>query len=260
MTTKRERAFAFGLHYAVMNLGGAAGETLIDIIRTHTWMMPWGQEYSGLRFCLLLTWFAAVYAWLFAMKMQEPSSELPSCVEHNGCEPLAPSEIVLVMEDDHQNLPRAVFLTAAVTFVSLQWKCMDTLLPKFADRMFGASCLWGTICSINRWICVVCPPIISAVDHGKQIDDFWLILLGLWIMALSPLTIWASVSKSTTVMWVTLVSGGEMLWLPRFRKLIASLAPDGKETAFLAVAGIPNVVSQYPAGVISGWLQNTYCP
>jgi len=155
---------------------------------------------------------------------------------------------------------RAVFMTAAVMFVSLQWKYMDTLLPKFADRTFGASCPWGTIYSINSWMCVICPPLIAALAPGDQVDDFWLILPGLWIMALSPLSIWASVSTPATAAWVVLLSCGEVMWSPRSQSFIASLAPDGKEGVFLALAGLPTFLSQYPVGLISGWLLDTYCP
>eukprot|EP00419_Tripos_fusus_P006160 CAMPEP_0172673448 /NCGR_PEP_ID=MMETSP1074-20121228/12151_1 /TAXON_ID=2916 /ORGANISM="Ceratium fusus, Strain PA161109" /LENGTH=530 /DNA_ID=CAMNT_0013490749 /DNA_START=50 /DNA_END=1642 /DNA_ORIENTATION=+ len=343
LTKRRVRAFAFGLQYAFMNLGGAFGENLIDCVRLHTWMMPWGQEYSGLRFCLFLTWFAAVIGWLFAMQLRDPPVKLPPhwspVLESNTfnqqasagyvallypspastasgpsspgqcCSPASspsshePCEIVIHTEDARaapqapprndilqqmadvdvecdtpirvrvwdplraarvyvadDAFQRAVFMTAAVMFVSLQWKYMDTLLPKFADRTFGASCPWATIYSINSWMCVICPPLISALTPGDQVDDFWLILPGLWIMALSPLTIWASVSQPATALWVVLLSCGEVMWSPRSQSFIASLAPEGREGVFLALAGLPTFLSQYPVGLISGWLLDNYCP
>lgn len=155
---------------------------------------------------------------------------------------------------------RAVFMTAAVMFVSFQWKYMDTLLPKFADRTFGAECPWGGIYSINNWMCVICPPVISAMAPADRVDDFQLIVPGLWIMALSPICIWASVSELATAAWVFLLSCGEVLWSPRSQSFIASLAPDGREGAFLALANAPNFLSQYPVGFMSGWLLDTYCP
>lgn len=341
LTRRRVRGFAFGLQYAFMNLGGAVGENLIDCVRLHTWMMPWGQEYSGLRFCLFLTWLAAIIGWLFAMQLRDvpakiphhwspvlesnafnqeasagyvallypspsptasgPSSPDESCLSasapssHQSCEivlhtedtssaPQAPPRNDATQQMAHVDVEcdtpirgwdplqvvrayvadaafqRAVFMTAAVMFVSLQWKYMDTLLPKFADRTFGASCPWGTIYSINSWMCVLCPPLISALASGDQVDDFWLILPGLWIMALSPLSIWASVSQPATAVWVVLLSCGEVMWSPRSQSFIASLAPEGKEGVFLALAGFPTFLSQYPVGLISGWLLDTYCP
>lgn len=335
LTRRRERGFAFGLQYAFMNLGGALGENLIDCVRMHTWMMPWGQEYSGLRFCLFLTWLAAVVGWLIAMLLRDPAVELPPywspvlesnafnqeasagyvallhpsptstasgpsspgrwCSSASSASSHQPSEIVVRVEGAAPRAPitqqmvdvdvecttpargwdplravrayvaddafrRAVFMTAAVMFVSLQWKYMDTLLPKFADRAFGPSCPWGTIYSINNWMCVICPPLISALAPGDQVDDFWLILPGLWIMALSPLSIWASVSQPATAAWVFLLSCGEVMWSPRSQSFIASLAPDGREGVFLALAGLPAFLSQYPVGLISGWLLDTYCP
>merc|ERR1740121_2543282 len=50
------------------------------------------------------------------------------------------------------------------------------------------------------------------------------------------------------------------MWSPRSQSFIASLAPEGKEGVFLALAGLPTFLSQYPVGLISGWLLDTYCP
>lgn len=159
-----------------------------------------------------------------------------------------------------QAFQRAVVLTTAVLFVSLQWRYMDTLLPKFAERVFGASCPWASIYSINGWMCVFCPPMVSAIFPGDRVDDFSVILPGLWIMALSPLCICFSVSQVATAGWIFFLSVGEVLWSPRSQSFIASLAPRGQEGAFFALAGMPTFISQYPTGILSGWLLNAYCP
>ncbi|CAK0849114.1 unnamed protein product [Prorocentrum cordatum] len=46
VTLRRVRGFAFGLQYAFMNLGGAVGENLIDLVRLQTWLMPWGEAVA----------------------------------------------------------------------------------------------------------------------------------------------------------------------------------------------------------------------
>mmetsp|Transcript_49767 Transcript_49767/g.90110 ORF Transcript_49767/g.90110 Transcript_49767/m.90110 type:complete len:168 (-) Transcript_49767:99-602(-) len=110
------------------------------------------------------------------------------------------------------------------------------------------------------WMCVFCPPLVAMLAPGDRVDDFCLILPGLWIMALSPLSIYASVSERGTAMWVVLLSCGEVLWSPRSQSFIASLARKGREGAFLALANVPTFLSKYPVGLISGWLLNSFCP
>jgi len=330
LTRRRVRAFAFAAQYAFMNLGGAFGLNLLDVLRQHSYTMPWGEEFSGLRFTLLTTWFAALVCWLLACRLSRvpvtqvaahwspgfeanafnqassagyvallhpspdaspcqsprspPASLIDTCadfelhmeatqVEHRKIagpeekvkEPQALSTVSSSLRDALELLhddafQRATALTTAVLFVSLQWKYMDTLLPKFVERTFNAQCPWASIYSINSWMCVFCPPLISAFMTTDRIDDLTIILLGLWIMALSPVAIALHLSEASTAAWIFLLSVGEVIWSPRSQSFIASLAPEGREGAFLAMAGLPTFISQYPVGIISGWLLDTYCP
>jgi hypothetical protein len=59
---------------------------------------------------------------------------------------------------------------------------------------------------------------------------------------------------------VVLLSLGEAIWSPRTYDYTYSIAPNGQEASFAALAAAPLFAAKIPVGLLSGYLLNTYCP
>jgi hypothetical protein len=61
-------------------------------------------------------------------------------------------------------------------------------------------------------------------------------------------------------MFVIVLSLGESIWSPRVYDYTMSVAPDGREASFTALATAPLFAAKIPVGLLSGYLLETYVP
>lgn len=105
-----------------------------------------------------------------------------------------------------------------------------------------------------------------------------MMLPGLWLMALSPLSLVLSPGVASAACWVTLMSVGEVctarplpataipttplpgdtppppqvIWSPRQSAWVASLAPEGREGIFLALLSLKGLITTIPSNAFNG--------
>jgi hypothetical protein len=133
-----------------------------------------------------------------------------------------------------RNSWRVIVFSFATVLVSLQWTASDISLPPFLERRFGEEIPIYTIQNIHMFGCMILPPVVGAWTSG--IDDFDIILPGLWIMALSPVMLVLSPTVFGASCWQVALTIGQVLWSPRQDSWVASLAPCGMEGLFFAVS------------------------
>jgi len=153
---------------------------------------------------------------------------------------------------------RALWLSISLLFVSKQWGDMDQLLPPFLERNYGEDVPIFVIHSINMWIGMFGPSIAAALT--MHMEAFEIMLPGMWIMALSPLWLAFDPSVEAVVCWITFLSVGEVLWSPRLSAWIASVAPEGREGAFLALLSMKNLITTIPSTALNGWMNDVFNP
>jgi len=85
-------------------------------------------------------------------------------------------------------------------------------------------------------------------------------LPGLWLMALSPLSLVLSPGVASAACWVTLMSVGEVIWSPRQSAWVASLAPEGREGIFLALLSLKSLITTIPSNAFNGLLNAAFNP
>ncbi|KAL4420864.1 hypothetical protein ABPG77_002823 [Micractinium sp. CCAP 211/92] len=135
---------------------------------------------------------------------------------------------------------------------------LDATLPKYQLRAFGCNTPIGLIYSINPAMIVLLVPIVGAMT--TDLPHFDMIHYGGWISALSPFLIVAFNTEWSTAAFVALLSLGEAIWSPRWYDYSMSVAPDGREGIFTALASAPLFAAMLPTGMISGALLQAYCP
>jgi len=153
---------------------------------------------------------------------------------------------------------RALWLSICLILLSKQWGDMDQLLPAFLERHFGVNSPIFTIHSINMWVCMVGPSVAASLT--AHLDDFRVMLPGMWLMAFSPVWLAYDPGIPASITWVFLLSVGEVIWSPRQSAWVANLAPDGREGVFLALLSLKTLVTALPSTMLNGWLNMHFQP
>lgn len=279
LTVKEERPMAFSLNYALHNAGGGIADVVIDIFRTWQVKDPvgfvevFGSLATPTRACLVLTEAALFLSFFFACLLPSSlSTQLSCCKEHvpfeddeNGLAQ-SPKQGVSVRSVLRENMSilhhRGLWMVAACSTclvgVKAQWHHMNATMPKYLVRELGEDAPWGTVNSINYWMCAMLPPVVTLVMAKWR--NFPAIFLGSVVMSLSPAFMIFEVSIRATCAWLATMSLGEVIWSPRFNTFSADLSPDGKEGIFMVIAFTPQFLAGLPTGWISGVLLETYCP
>mmetsp|Transcript_2780 Transcript_2780/g.3851 ORF Transcript_2780/g.3851 Transcript_2780/m.3851 type:complete len:468 (+) Transcript_2780:425-1828(+) len=135
---------------------------------------------------------------------------------------------------------------------------LDATLPTFLIRCFGPQYPRGTIYSINPFMIIWLTPIVSALTSTWP--HFSMIKYGSYVSAASPFFLACSTSTWAVVLFVVLLSLGEAIWSPRLYDYTMSVAPEGKEATFSALASAPLFAAKVPVGLLSGYLISKYLP
>ena len=136
---------------------------------------------------------------------------------------------------------------------------MNNLYPLYMARAF-----WpvdphaATIMSIDPLTVVVL--FVPLATMFRWTDPYKMMVLGSAISALGLLFMLAGAHIWAVVLFVVMITMGEIIYLPAGQAYGASLAPVGREGLFLSITGIPSLANDLFVGIVSGYLLETYCP
>ncbi|KAL7533895.1 hypothetical protein ACHAXR_005511 [Thalassiosira sp. AJA248-18] len=105
-----------------------------------------------------------------------------------------------------------VFSVVSVPVV-LQWTASEISLPPFLERRFGEAIPIYTIQSIHMVGCLIFPPFAQALTSA--LEDFQVVMPGLWIMAISPIFVAMLPNVLGACIWQIVMTVGQVLWSPR---------------------------------------------
>jgi len=149
--------------------------------------------------------------------------------------------------------------STCTTFCCMQWQFSETLLPKYLTRIHGTGVPWGSISSLNMWGCVFGPPLAAAIF--SDMEDFDVIIPGIVLFSLSPLCMVTCESDLIgSVLWMILMTLGEVIWSPRFQAYAASLCPKNQQAMFLTLVAMPRILFSWFGTLMGGILLNRFIP
>ncbi|CAK9052120.1 unnamed protein product [Durusdinium trenchii] len=262
-----------------LDLSGGIADVVIDLFRTwqlkdpHSFVDVFGSLATPTRACLVLTEAALLLSFFLACSLPSSlSTQLSCCKQHVPFEddesglaqsPTRGASLRSTIRDNMSILhDRGLWMVAAYSTclvgVKAQWHHMNATMPKYLVRELGEDAPWGTVNSINYWICALLPPVVTLATAKWR--NFPAIFLGSVVMSLSPAFMIFEVSIRATCAWLATMSVGEVIWSPRFNTYSADLSPDGKEGIFMVIAFTPQFLAGLPTGWLSGVLLETYCP
>lgn len=259
-TTSRNRGFAFGVFYAVMNVAALLSGLIIDLmeIKLNSGVTIDGTYYSPRRMILfsgmVLSFLGVLTALLFReIKVGEDDEEVQAMIVN----PVTPWQIAAELSQMPQ-FWRFLGITVICINLKMIFRYMDAVLPTYLVREFGPYVPKGTINSINPAMIIFLVPLVSALT--AEYLHFDMIHLGSYISGMSALPLALDTSIPAAITFVVILSLGEAIWSPRFYDLTVSMAPEGREGTFVAMGAAPLFFAKFPVGLISGYLLDAYCP
>jgi hypothetical protein len=286
-TTPKSRSAGFNLWYLFMNVGAALAGFLIDLV--YIWLeLPRVHIFTvGIG--------TAIVCLIFIAGFVRREEQLRSPEE----EAQAKADAAAAAEKGESAVPKRLnpfqnFWAIATEPVFWRFTCLITLLipvravflymhllmPKFWERVIGPDAYIGLLTSLNPILVIfgliLLIPILNKFSVYKMLTYGAIVSgISLFILAIPPLTSadWASswpwlhdsltiLSAFTYVMSVvclTVLTIGEVIWSPRLTEYTAAIAPEGQEGAYLGFSMVPYFLAKTFVSAISGHMLLHWC-
>jgi hypothetical protein len=248
-TTQKNRGFAFGLYYSIMNVAALASGPVIDVFNIG---LPaegveiGGRKWSGNRFVImtccvsaLTSIFVSVF-FLRDIKVIDSESEgskeqLPTTSSSSAAG--SSTSVVSFNSETSLNpvstwsslcfsatLWRFSVLTLLLVNLHAVFRHLDATLPTYLVRIYGEHVPKGMIYSINPFMIIFLTPIVAGIT--SKYNHFDMIKYGGYLTGLAPFFLAASTSLWAAACMVVLISLGEAVWSPRLYDYVMSIAPE----------------------------------
>ncbi|MCX6866621.1 MAG: MFS transporter [Verrucomicrobia bacterium] len=285
-----QRSVAFSLYYALMNLGFAGGDWILDRVRAKPpvglgeygiLVMPWiGAELSTYRVLLLLGVVFTVPGLLLVWGFLRDGVEMTE----DGV--VITPRVSAGLWGQPAFYRFLVFMTLVVG-VRMIFFHLNYTFPKFAIRELGEGAPFARLTGmLNSLMIVVLVPICGVLT--QKVTAYRMVTVGSFISALSvffmalppewfaPLAdgwlgnaiarSWLGVQGQVNPLYVSIflfavfLSIGEALWSPRLYEYSAAIAPRGQEASYMALSLLPYFIAKLFVGGSSGPLLSHFCP
>ena len=264
-TTKRSRGAGFNLWYLYMNVGAAAGGFLVDILFL-TFGLPRFHVFSfgivSAVICVVVN-FAMIRRTEQLRSADEESEEADGEEKKKGKGPL---EIVKAVASE----PVFWRFTALITLllgVRAVFLYLGVLHPKFWLRVIGPEAQVGALQAFNPILVIIglvlFIPVLKRFDVYKMLVGGALITsVSLFIQAIPPFGGYdlAAFTYVTTILFLFVLTIGELIWSPRLTEYTAAIAPEGQEGTYLGLSMVPYFLAKTVVTVLSGHMLTRWCP
>lgn len=294
-TVKDARPLAFGIFYALMNIGAFLAGLCLDQL---TWLVrtlggtPKGEvikkggrditryvvtlgrfELSSYQLIFLFGFLTTLLGFLVIALFVRKNIHAEEDIEALNRVKRQKNPLRLLLASMSKRIFWVFFfLIALVSIVKLLFTHVHITMPKFMLREIGADAAVGKTYSINGFLLMLLPPLLSV--HLSRFRPLSVILVGSLISASSPFFLaidprfYAPLAHSLgihplylpIILFYVVLSLGEALWGPKLYEYTAAIAPQGEESTYMAVSTLPWVLAKLPAGLLSGYLLEAYCP
>ncbi|KAF4729309.1 hypothetical protein FOZ62_026881 [Perkinsus olseni] len=259
-TEGEDRSTAFSMFYVIMNVAAITAAPCIDAFhrafpRGIALALAGGDVHitvSSYRILFLTGAFVTALCLVICLLfLRDPPSE------PNAASEKAPGQLFQeVMASD--GFWRFLLLVVLLMGVRVIYRHMDATFPKYMVREFGPEALYGTIIALNPLCVVLLVPLLSPL--ALKYHPLKLIIVGATVTAVSPYFLVMGHTYITCVCFVLCLSLGESIWSPRLYEYTVTVAEDGREGTYMALASTPMFVATLFTGAVSGWLLDTLCP
>lgn len=258
-TSASTRHLAYGVFYAMMNVGSLLAGFGVDAVRGLRLDVR-GRHVTQLRVVMLLgAIVSACLAVLAALTMRSLHVTKQGAIRHHE-RPIVGAQA--------QKSRRSVFrqpsfwrmsaLCFVLTPVNMIFRHMDSTLPQYLLRTLGDKVQFGAIYSVDPSCVIFLSILLPLVLH--RYDVYSQLIVGSLIAALSVFIMTLHTTTFTAVAFGVVLAFGEAIYSPLVYSYNMALAPPGKEATYAALATAPLFCTNLIVGLLSGELMQAYCP
>jgi len=261
-TDDSSRSTAYGLFYAVMNVGALLSGLGTDALNGYL-----RHRYSQSVALRVLFWTGAATSLAYTLVVWRAFRELPPVIALDE----------RVDEDrrvaDHRQTTwqvaretwtdgvfwRLVAFTGILFGARSIFRHVDTTVPVWMRRTIGPDARYGDVYSINPLIVILTVAPVQA--YLARDDPYRVVVLGTALTSLAPFVLWfAAPSYTSVVLFMVVLSAGEVYYAAKTMEFSMLLAPEGREGVYGTLAAAPLFVVRLVSGITSGGLLAAYCP
>lgn len=273
-TTLANRGFAFGIFYATMNLAAFISGPIIDSLTSkigydnNRGVALLGMGNFSANRCVILTAALSSFVsfWITLGTLREVRVNAAGALDASADDVQQTSETWTDRQTKLWALLRSPTfwrfsgLTLLLINLNAVFRHLDATFPTYLIRTYGSVGQEnrGILYSINPLMIMFLVPLVAAAT--TSFANFDMIKYGGYVTAIAPFSLAISTSIPAAIIMVVLLSLGEAIWSPRTYDYTYSIAPEGQEASFAALAAAPLFAAKVPVGLLSGYLLSTFCP
>lgn len=258
-TTKTSRGAGFNLWYLFMNIGAASAGFLIDIVRkvlelpnAHIFTFAVGAAVG----CMIIT------ALLVRREEQvfDPD-EAPAAPAEPPKQKKNPLQIAGAVLSERV-FWRFLCLASLLVGVRAVFLYMHLLWPKYWLRVIGPDALIGTLTTVNPILVIIGLILLIPVLH--RFNVYKMLVYGAMVSAMSLFVLAVPSYGQTTyvvsIVALTVLTIGEVIWSPRLQEYTAAIAPAGQEGTYLGLSMVPYFLAKTTVSLLSGHMLTRWVP
>lgn len=263
-TTKRSRGAGFNLWYLFMNIGAAAGGFVVDLFYLK---FGW-PRYHIFTLGIVTSVVSLVAIPLTIRRTQqlygedETPEEEPTPADRSR----SPWQIAraVVAEPVFWRFTALISCLLGVRAVFLY---LALLYPKFWLRVIGDDARIGALQALNPVLVII--GLILLIPVLNRFGVFKMLVVGAFItsfaqilQAVPPLRGMdlARYTYLSTIVFLVVLTVGELIWSPRLQEYTAAVAPKGQEGTYYGLSMVPYFLAKTVVSVLSGHMLARWSP
>jgi dipeptide/tripeptide permease len=262
-TTSRSRGAGFNLWYLFMNVGAAGGGFLVDLFYLKMGL----PRYHIFTFGIATSVLALIVVPLAIRRTDQLYGEGEA---HD--EPPPPERSRSPIQIAKAVVAEPVFwrftaLVSCLLGVRAVYLYLALLYPKFWLRVIGNDAQIGALQALNPVLIIlgliVLIPVLNRFGVYKMLVTGALITSFAQLSQAVPPFGGLDVARYTyvsTIVFLVVLTVGELFWSPRLQEYTAAVAPKGQEGTYLGLSMVPYFLAKTIVSLLSGHMLGRWCP
>ncbi len=278
-STKKAQKYAFSWYYVVMNVGSLLAGLSLDWLR-ETFTTIYNFSFLGMDLVVRPTQIIFLVAVLstvvslvlvtFFVRNKIPKEAFKEdevndkTTEKKEAKPKPEKQeehksAFQIMKEVASEKTFWIFITFIflLVLVKMIFQYNHSLYPLYMERI-GLKNWTGKLYSINPAIVIFLVPIMTAITRNMK--GYNVIMLGAAVSAGSVFFMGFGESIMMIVLFQVVLSIGEAIYSPKIYDYTANIAPEGKESSYMAYSKAPMFFAKVAAGPATGILLYNLCP
>ncbi len=264
-TTKRSRSAGFNLWYLFMNIGALGGGLILDILYIGAGL----PRFHVFTFSAAVGVITVLINFFFIKNTQqlygegEAEDEETDDIEKNTASPFQIAKEVL----SQRIFWKFIVLTGMLLGVRMVFLYLGSLHTVFWTRVIGPDVNVGALQAFNPFMVIIglivfIPLLDKFKVYNMLVFGALITSVSMFIIAIPPLQGYdvARWTYGTTIVFLVILTVGELIWSPRLQEYTAAIAPKGQEGSYLGLSMFPYYLAKAMISISSGHLLTRWCP